>query len=106
MPYALHDDVELYYETFGFEADPALLLVNGLGSQCINYRVEWVERFVAAGFFVIRFDNRDVGLSTAFDDAGTAEPAYTVEDMAETPSPCSTPPTSTGPTCSACRWAG
>lgn len=82
VPYALHDDVELYYETFGFDADPALLLVNGLGSQCINYRVEWVERFVAAGFFVIRFDNRDVGLSTGFDDAGTAEPAYTLEDMA------------------------
>ena len=82
MPYALHDDVELYYETFGFDADPALLLINGLGSQCINYRVEWLERFVAAGFFVIRFDNRDVGLSTGFDDAGTDAPAYAVEDMA------------------------
>ncbi len=43
VPYALNDDVELYYETFGFGADPALLLVNGLGSQCINYRVEWVR---------------------------------------------------------------
>ena len=83
MPYALHDDAELYYETFGFDADPALLLVNGLGSQCINFRVEWVERFVAAGFFVIRFDNRDVGLSTGFDDAGTAAAAYTLEDMAD-----------------------
>lgn len=82
MPYALHDDVELYYETFGFDADPALLLINGLGSQCINYRLEWLERFVAAGFFVIRFDNRDVGLSTGFDDAGTDAPAYAVEDMA------------------------
>ena len=81
MSYALNDDVELYYETFGFEADPALLLVNGLGSQCINYRVEWCERFVAAGFFVIRFDNRDVGLSTAFDEAGLTA-AYTVDDMA------------------------
>lgn len=81
MPYALNDDIELYHETFGFAADPALLLVNGLGSQCINYRVEWCERFVAAGFFVIRFDNRDVGLSTGFDAAGLIA-AYTLEDMA------------------------
>jgi pimeloyl-ACP methyl ester carboxylesterase len=83
VPYALRDDVELYYETFGFDADPALLLVNGLGSQCINYRVEWIERFVAAGFFVIRFDNRDVGLSTHLDAAGTDTAAYTLDDMAE-----------------------
>ena len=81
MPFALNDDVELFYETFGFAADPALLLVNGLGSQCINYRVEWCERFVAAGFFVIRFDNRDVGLSTGFEAAGLTA-AYTLEDMA------------------------
>ena len=66
----------------GSTADPALLLINGLGSQCINYRLEWCERFAAAGFFVIRFDNRDVGLSTGFDDAGTDAPAYAVEDMA------------------------
>lgn len=81
MPFALNDDVELFYETFGFAADPALLLVNGLGSQCINYRVEWCERFVAAGFFVIRFDNRDVGLSTGFEAAGLTA-AYVLEDMA------------------------
>lgn len=67
MPYALNDDVELYYETFGFAADPPLLLVNGLGSQCVNFVEEFCERFVAAGFRVVRFDNRDVGLSTAFD---------------------------------------
>ena len=81
MPFALNDDVELFYETFGFAADPALLLVNGLGSQCINYRVEWCERFVEAGFFVIRFDNRDVGLSTGFEAAGLTA-AYMLEDMA------------------------
>ena len=43
-------------------------MVNGLGSQCINYATEWCERFVARGLQVIRFDNRDVGLSTHFDD--------------------------------------
>jgi pimeloyl-ACP methyl ester carboxylesterase len=58
--------VEIYFETFGDVKDPALLLINGLGSQCINFDVEFCEKFVARGFFVIRFDNRDVGLSTKF----------------------------------------
>ena len=66
MPYARNGDVELYYETFGSPSDPALLLVNGLGSQCINFSDAWCEKHVAEGFFVIRFDNRDVGLSTKF----------------------------------------
>ena len=96
MAWARNGDVELYYETFGEPSDPALLLVNGLGSQCINYRVEWCEKFAAEGFFVIRFDNRDVGLSTKFADfkpdvigvaravAEGREPnvPYTLSDMA------------------------
>jgi pimeloyl-ACP methyl ester carboxylesterase len=68
MAMAHHGDVEIYYETFGSPSQPPLLLVNGLGSQCINYRTEWCERFAAAGFFVIRYDNRDVGLSSKFSD--------------------------------------
>jgi pimeloyl-ACP methyl ester carboxylesterase len=67
VPYAHHDSVDIYYETFGNPEAPALLLINGLGSQCTNYSPEWCERFVARGFFTIRFDNRDVGLSTKFD---------------------------------------
>ena len=70
MTFAHNRDVELYYETFGARDDPALLLVNGLGSQCINYREEWCEKFASEGFFVIRFDNRDVGLSSKLDDVG------------------------------------
>jgi pimeloyl-ACP methyl ester carboxylesterase len=58
--------VEIYFETFGDAKDPALLLINGLGSQCINFDVAFCQMFVARGFFVIRFDNRDVGLSTNF----------------------------------------
>jgi pimeloyl-ACP methyl ester carboxylesterase len=76
MSYARNGDVELYYETFGDPSDPALLLVNGLGGQCINFAEAWCEKFGAVGFFVIRFDNRDVGLSTKL-----AVP-YTVGDMA------------------------
>ncbi|MGI8791984.1 MAG: alpha/beta fold hydrolase [Acidimicrobiales bacterium] len=67
MPYAKNGVVDLYYETFGSTSDPTLLLINGLGSQSINYRTEWCEMFAAEGFHVVRFDNRDVGLSTMFD---------------------------------------
>lgn len=80
MAYATNQDVQLYYETFGNPSDPAILLINGLGSQCINYKPEWCEMFVAAGYFVIRFDNRDVGLSTKLEGAG--DPPYLVGDMA------------------------
>ena len=84
MPHATNDDCTIYYETFGSPDDPTLLLVNGLGSQCINYAAEWCEMFVAAGFHVIRFDNRDVGLSTHFTDAPADEhgAAYRLADMA------------------------
>ena len=68
MAEARNGAVTIHHETFGDPADPALLLVNGLGSQCIAYRQEWCERFAAEGFFVIRFDNRDVGLSTHLSD--------------------------------------
>lgn len=71
--------VELYYETFGSVADdPVLLLINGLGSQSINYPDKWCQLFVAEGFGVIRFDNRDVGLSTKFEDQ-----EYSLSDMAD-----------------------
>ena len=72
-------DVELYYEVFG-DADaglPTLLLVNGLGSQCINYDAEWCEMFAQLGFSVVRFDNRDVGLSSKLDGVD-----YALSDMA------------------------
>src|SRR4051794_41877504 len=78
MPYARNGDVELWYETFGDPHGRPLLLVNGLGSQCINYADAWCERFAAAGFRPIRFDNRDVGLSSKLPGRD-----YTLEDMAE-----------------------
>ena len=78
MSIARNGDVELYYETFGSPEDPALVLVNGLGSQCINFHTDWCEMFAAEGYRVIRFDNRDVGLSSKLDGVD-----YTVTDMAE-----------------------
>ncbi len=96
MALARNGDVSIYYESMGDEDDPPLVIVNGLGSQCTNYRLEWCQMFVAEGFRVIRMDNRDVGLSTHFDDVtpdlaavlaalGAGDPpplAYTLADMA------------------------
>jgi pimeloyl-ACP methyl ester carboxylesterase len=96
MAFAHNGSVEIYYETFGDPADPTLVLVNGLGSQCINFRTEWCGRFAAKGFQVVRLDNRDVGLSTHVSDvtpdlagliaaltAGeSAEAPYMLSDMA------------------------
>jgi len=67
VAFAHNGDVELFYETFGRTTDPAMLLVNGLGSQCISYRTEFCQRIANLGYLVIRYDNRDVGLSTKFD---------------------------------------
>lgn len=84
MGMATNGTCGIYYETFGDRADPGLLLINGLGSQSINYADAWCEKFASNGFFVMRFDNRDVGLSSKFDAAPVNEvgACYTVSDMA------------------------
>jgi len=78
MPTTVNGELELYFETFGPDGSPVLLLVNGLGSQCINFKTELCELFVSEGFRVVRFDNRDVGLSTHLED----DARYTIDDMA------------------------
>lgn len=78
MPTTANGDVSLYYETFGADTDPVLLLVNGLGSQCINFKAEFCGRFASRAFRVVRFDNRDVGLSSHLDESAS----YSIEDMA------------------------
>ncbi len=57
-------ELELCYETFGAPDAPPLLLVMGLASQMILWDDEFCELLAAQGFWVIRFDNRDVGRST------------------------------------------
>jgi len=69
MPQATNNDVTLEYETFGDPADPAVLLIMGFTAQMIAWPDELCERFVAAGRYVIRFDNRDCGLSSKTDAA-------------------------------------
>lgn len=56
--------VEIAYETHGDPADPAVLLIAGLGGQLIMWPQPLVHAIAIAGHFVIRFDNRDAGLST------------------------------------------
>lgn len=67
MAFATNESVELYYETFGEPGNETLLIVSGLGSQCINVDTALIQKFVDRGFFVVRYDNRDVGLSTQLD---------------------------------------
>jgi pimeloyl-ACP methyl ester carboxylesterase len=85
--------LELCYETFGERSDPALVLIMGLATQMIAWREELCEQLAAAGFFVVRFDNRDVGHSTTLDDLPVPTTwqllkrdkraaSYTLEDMA------------------------
>lgn len=58
------ENIELCVEVGGDPNNPPLLLVMGLGSQLIFWPENFIKRLIDAGFFVIRFDNRDIGLST------------------------------------------
>jgi pimeloyl-ACP methyl ester carboxylesterase len=82
MPYAQRENVKLYYDEAGPADGIPLILVHGLGTQLISWYPEFVQLLVDEGFRVIRFDNRDVGLSTHFDDAGEDAP-YSIHDMAD-----------------------
>jgi pimeloyl-ACP methyl ester carboxylesterase len=87
-------DLDIAYETFGEPSDPALLLVMGLGTQMLGWHERLCAAIAARGFFVIRFDNRDIGRSTALRDLPVPKlwqlamrskkaAAYTLEDMAD-----------------------
>ncbi|MDP6830756.1 MAG: alpha/beta hydrolase [Alphaproteobacteria bacterium] len=65
--------ITIEYETRGQSSDPALILIRGLGTQLINWPENLLQRLVAAGFFMIVFDNRDAGLSTKFEAAGAMD---------------------------------
>jgi pimeloyl-ACP methyl ester carboxylesterase len=84
MPRVVANGIETEYETFGYAEDPPLLLVNGLGSQLVSWERDFIDSFVDRGFFVICFDNRDVGLSTKVDTDGLepGTPPYFLSDMA------------------------
>lgn len=75
MPRARANGIEIEYETFGDPADPALLLVMGLGAQMILWPEEFCSDLAARGLHVVRYDNRDVGRSTWLDQAGMPDVA-------------------------------
>jgi pimeloyl-ACP methyl ester carboxylesterase len=92
-------NLDIYYEDLGDPNDPAVLLIMGLGAQLLLWRKGFCEKLVNQGLRVIRYDNRDVGLSTKItgQHTGTPLPArmvrsflglrspavYTLEDMAD-----------------------
>jgi pimeloyl-ACP methyl ester carboxylesterase len=59
--------LELCYQSFGTQADPPLLLIMGLGAQMIVWDDGFCEALAARGYWVTRFDNRDIGKSTKID---------------------------------------
>ncbi len=93
MAQANVNGIEIEYVTEGNPSDPALLLVMGLGAQLTTWPEGFVDGLRRRGFFVIRFDNRDSGLSTAFEGlpdiaalfTGTdlSSASYRIEDMAD-----------------------
>jgi len=90
--------ITIAYESFGSKKKETVLLIMGTGEQLTAYPVELCEELVRRGYRVIRYDNRDVGLSTKFEAAGKPDYAaidralkagqtpplpYTVNDMAK-----------------------
>jgi pimeloyl-ACP methyl ester carboxylesterase len=91
------NSIEIVYDTFGESSAAPMLLVAGLGMQMIGWEEGFCSQLAGRGYWVIRFDNRDVGLSTRLDEAGIpdtqavmqaaaqgkkAEVPYTLRDMA------------------------
>lgn len=64
MPQVSANGIRLEYESFGPDSNPVVLLIMGLGAQLTRWPVPFCEKLAARGFRVIRFDNRDIGLST------------------------------------------
>ncbi|WP_197515242.1 alpha/beta fold hydrolase, partial [Mycobacterium sp. 1245805.9] len=97
--HAISGDLKLYYEDMGDVDDPPVLLIMGLGAQLLLWRTAFCERLVGRGLRVIRYDNRDVGLSDKTPKTGSGQPlvprllrfwlglraeaAYALEDLAD-----------------------
>jgi pimeloyl-ACP methyl ester carboxylesterase len=85
-------DVDLAYSLMGANGDPPVVLIAGLGAQLISWEDEFCQELVDRGLHVIRFDNRDVGLSSHLGDAAPAAsratgglaagPSYGLSEMA------------------------
>ena len=89
MPKAAANGIHIEYETIGDPAARPLLLIGGLATQLIHWDDSLCDDLAQRGHYVIRFDNRDAGLSSKCDDAGNlvkatgGGPVYTIDDMAD-----------------------
>lgn len=73
MPSATANEIQIEYETFGSSSSSPLLLIMGLGGQLIRWPEVFCQELADRGHFVIRFDNRDTGLSSKIDEAGVPD---------------------------------
>ena len=83
MPYTDSADVRLYYEVFGEADAPVLVLISGGGAQLLSWDEEFIGLLTAGGLRVVRFDNRDTGLSQLFGGADDVDGGYDLIDLAE-----------------------
>lgn len=83
MPYTESGGVRLFYETFGAEADPLLVLVSGGGAQLLSWDEAFIAQLTAGGLRVVRFDNRDTGFSERFGGEDDIDGGYDLADMGD-----------------------
>ncbi len=100
MPSVIANGITLEYESLGDEGAPVMLLVMGLGMQLVSWPDPFCQLLVQRGFRVLRFDNRDCGLSQKMDHLGKPHLAWPA-----TPWDCSTRSGSATRTSSGPRWA-
>lgn len=84
---SLPTGITVEYETFGNSADPALLLISGFSAQLTSWHENLCKLFAAQNFHVIRFDNRDCGLSTKLDGVVVDTTAVITAALMEEPIP-------------------
>src|SRR4051794_40256861 len=70
---ATSGDLKLYYEDMGDVDDPPVLLIMGLGAQLLLWRTAFCEQLANQGLRVIRYDNRDIGLSSKTEHHGSGQ---------------------------------
>ncbi|MFM7526518.1 MAG: alpha/beta fold hydrolase [Actinomycetota bacterium] len=79
--------IEIEYDTFGDKNNPALILVMGFGAQMVAWDTKFAQMLADRGHFVVRFDNRDVGLSTKLDGVKVDANAVVAAALLEQPLP-------------------
>jgi len=84
---SLPTGITIEYETFGNPADPALLLISGFSAQLTSWHENLCKLFAAQNFHVVRFDNRDCGLSTKLDGVVVNTTAVITAALMEEPIP-------------------